>query len=124
MREFITSILIINILSFAGYHRVSAQADTKAAYRIENIATPEGLFAETGAIDFLPDGRLIACFLRGEVMIYNPQDKTWKLFAEGLHEPLGISVISNSEVLVIQRPELTRLKDTDGDGQADFVMKR
>jgi azurin len=89
------------------------------AYRVESIPTPEGLTSETGAIAFLPDGRLVACFLRGEVMVYTPQTKKWKLFAEGLQEPLGIMVVSNSEFLVMQRPELTRIKDTDGDGQAD-----
>src|SRR5690606_38138873 len=43
----------------------------------------------------------------------------WTLFTEGLQEPLGILIISDSEFLVMQRPELTRIKDTDGDGQAD-----
>lgn len=89
------------------------------AYTIEDIALPAGLSGETGGLGFLPDGRLVACFIRGEVMIYNPATREWKLFAEGLHEPLGIWVLSNSEFLVMQRPELTRIKDTDGDGQAD-----
>ena len=81
---------------------------------------PDGLTSETGAIEFLPDGRLVAGFLRGEIMIYNPSTKKWKLFAEGLQEPLGLLVISASEYLVMQRPELTRIKDTDGDGTADL----
>ncbi|GAA4465851.1 hypothetical protein GCM10023189_47090 [Nibrella saemangeumensis] len=88
-------------------------------YEVQTIPMPAGLTAETGAMAFLPDGRLIACFHRGEVMMYTPKTKTWKLFAEGLHDPLGILVISNRELLIMQRPELTRLKDTDGDGVAD-----
>jgi glucose/arabinose dehydrogenase len=52
-------------------------------------------------------------------MIYNPETKAWTLFAEGLHEPLGVLPVSESEILVMQKPELTRLKDTDGDGHAD-----
>ncbi|ACU02560.1 MULTISPECIES: PQQ-dependent sugar dehydrogenase [Pedobacter] len=95
----------------------------KEAYTVENIPMPEGLTSETGGIDFLPDGRLVACFIRGEVMIYNPKSRQWTLFAEGLHEPLGIMAVSNSEVLVMQRPELTRIKDTDGDGKADVYEK-
>lgn len=91
-----------------------------SSYEVESIPMPEGLKAETGAIGFLPDGRLVACFLRGEVMIYNPRTKNWSLFAEGLHEPLGVLAISNSEILVMQKPELTRIKDTDGDGHADL----
>lgn len=93
------------------------------SYKVETIKMPEGLTAENGAIDFLPDGRLIAGFTRGEIMTYQPRTKEWKLFAEGLHDPLGILAISNSEVLVMQRPELTRLKDTDGDGVADLYEK-
>lgn len=88
-------------------------------YEIQTIPLPTGLTAETGGLAFLPDGRLVACFHRGEVMTYNPKTKVWKLFAEGLHDPLGILVVSNQEILVMQRPELTRLKDTDGDGVAD-----
>ncbi len=96
---------------------------TAQSYRVETIPMPEGLTAETGAIECMPDGRLIACFTRGEVMIYSPRTRKWQLFAEGLHDPLGMLVISNREVLVMQRPELTRLKDTDGDGVADVYEK-
>lgn len=88
-------------------------------YEVETIPTPPGLVAETGGLSFLPDGRMAACFHRGEVMLYNPKTKTWKLFAEGLHDPLGVIAINNRELLVIQRPELTRLTDINGDGLAD-----
>lgn len=91
-----------------------------SSYTVESISMPEGLSAEVGAIEFLPDGTLVACFLRGEVMLYNPKTKKWKLFAEGLQEPLGILPRSRSEFIVMQRPELTRIKDLDGDGQADL----
>ncbi|MDA0195460.1 MAG: PQQ-dependent sugar dehydrogenase [Bacteroidetes bacterium] len=89
------------------------------SYYIETIQLPDGLEGETGAIEFLPDGRLVACFLRGEVMIYNPVSREWSVFATGLHEPLGLLIVSESEMLVMQRPELTRILDTDNDGQAD-----
>ncbi len=113
---------IIAILLFAGTISVSAQVKN-GSYTVETISMPEGLTSETGAIEFLPDGHLVACFTRGEVMTYNPVTKQWKLFAEGLHDPLGILVISNSELLIMQRPELTRVKDTNGDGQADLYEK-
>lgn len=102
---------------------LSARSTSAQSYKVETIEMPEGLTAEVGAIEFLPDGRLIASFTRGEVMTYHPRTKKWKLFAEGLHDPLGMLVISNSEVLVMQRPELTRVKDTDGDGVADLYEK-
>jgi glucose/arabinose dehydrogenase len=106
------------ILLFPATSRL--QPATDKAYVVETIKMPEGLTSETGAIDFLPDGRLIACFTRGEVMTYDLKTKRWKLFAEGFHDPLGMLVISNSEMLIMQRPELTRIKDTDGDGSADL----
>jgi glucose/arabinose dehydrogenase len=89
------------------------------AYKVEQIATPEGLLGQAGGIDFMPDGRLVACFMRGEVMTYDPKTKNWKLFANGLLLPLGIHAVSDSEVLVMQTPNLVRIKDTDGDGVAD-----
>lgn len=112
------ALLILAVLT-TGCRKKSAYPDVKAPYIVETIETPPGLHAETGGLAFFPDGRLVACFLRGEVMIYNPETKAWKLFAEGLHEPLGVLPVSESEILVMQKPELTRLKDTDGDGQAD-----
>ncbi len=97
-----------------------AQGKFKESYRVETIEMPKGLTCQTGGIDFLPDGRLVACFMRGEVMIYNLQTKEWKLFAEGLLLPLGILAVTNSEVLVMQLTSLMRIKDTDGDGKADL----
>ncbi|NGM64312.1 PQQ-dependent sugar dehydrogenase [Sphingobacterium sp. SGR-19] len=91
-----------------------------ASFQIDTIETPPGLTAEVAALDFLADGRLVAAFMRGEVMIYEPDTKEWRVFATGLHEPLGLKVINDREMLVMQLPELTRIKDTDGDGKADM----
>ena len=44
---------------------------------------------------------------------------TWRTFATGLHDPLGMLVREDGSVVVMQRPELTELVDVDGDGQAD-----
>ena len=113
--------LAFALISCSFFSQAIAQTNPgKGAYSVENIEMPKGLTDETGAVEFLPDGRLVACFTRGEVMTYHPQTKEWKLFAEGLHDPLGILVISNSELLIMQRPELTRVKDTDNDGVADL----
>lgn len=102
--------------------RAALAADNLAPseyYKVENIATPPGLAVETGGLAFAPDGRLAACFHRGEVYFYKPETKEWKLFAQGLQDPLGLVVPKNDEVIVMQRSELTRLRDTDGDGVAD-----
>lgn len=119
MRSVSISRAAVLVLFLASVFAVKGQE----AYTVETITMPEGLTSETGGIDFLPDGRLVACFIRGEVMIYDPATKNWAVFADGLHEPLGIMAVSNSELVVMQRPELTRIKDTDGDGRADVYEK-
>lgn len=88
-------------------------------YQIENIAAPPGVDPEIGGLDVLPDGRIAACFHHGQVALWNPQAHEWKIFAEGLHEPLGLLAERDGSLLVMQRAELTRLCDRNGDGVAD-----
>src|SRR5690606_11569224 len=71
-------------------------------------------------MDFMPDGRLVAAFHAGEVYVYDPDTRAWALFADGLHEPLGVLAEGDGRILVMQKPELTRISDTDGDGRADL----
>ena len=89
-------------------------------FEYEQIKTPQSLDSQVGGLAVTPSGKLAACFHRGEVMVYDFKTKVWKKFAEGLHEPLGIVALSDSKFVVMQRPELTVLEDTDGDGEADF----
>ncbi|MED5417059.1 MAG: hypothetical protein VYA27_00065, partial [Verrucomicrobiota bacterium] len=89
-------------------------------FRIDRVALPPGVDPQIGGIDTTPNGNLAMCFHRGEIFLYNPGADTWKRFAEGLHEPLGLLAESESSFLVMQRPELTRVADTDGDGVADL----
>src|SRR5258708_5534913 len=120
MKRFLPLLVLTACVAF-GAGRILGAADNSpsAYYTVENIATPPGLTAEVGGLAFAPDGRLVACFHRGEVYFYDPAKKEWKLFAQGLQDPLGIVAPKNDEVIVMQRSELTRLRDTDGDGVAD-----
>lgn len=94
-------------------------------YTITPIPTPAGAVVEGGAIVPLPDGRLAVCTRRGQIWFVenagSHPDKTanWKLFAEGLHEPLGLAW-RDGWLYVVQRPEVTRLRDEDGDDRADI----
>ena len=106
----------------------SAAAPTKAAvnetrvaqhYAIGKLPTPSGVDPQIGGLAVARDGRLAAAFHHGEVAFFDPKTNSWKIFAEGLHEPLGLLVEDDGSVLVMQRPELTRLRDTNGDGVAD-----
>jgi glucose/arabinose dehydrogenase len=88
-------------------------------YKIENIPTPEGVAGEVGAMTFMPDGRLAVAFPRHGVYLYEPDSGEWTRFAQGLDVPMGLHAVSEDELLVAQRPELTRLVDADGDGRAE-----
>ncbi len=90
-----------------------------AGYRVETIATPEGVAFGVGGLDFADDGRLYCSTREGEV--WTLDRGRWQRFAEGLHEPLGILVEPKTDrVFVVQRGELTELVDEDGDGDADL----
>ncbi|MEM1295629.1 MAG: hypothetical protein AAGH89_09715 [Verrucomicrobiota bacterium] len=97
----------------------ASSALAESAYKVQNIEIEKGLDPQVGGIDVLPDGRVFVCFHRGDVRLYDPKEDSWSIFAKGLHEPLGIVAESPSSVVVMQRPELTRIIDTDEDGIAD-----
>lgn len=84
---------------------------------------------EASGLAVLPDGRLAVAIRKGEVWILeNPttnsdeaNDYKWKLFASGLHEPLGLTW-HDGALYTAQRSEVTRLEDGDGDGVADEYL--
>ena len=115
-QSIIISILGVLVLTPSSY----AKFNWEDHYQIEDIPSPEGVDYQIGGLDHDKNGNLIACFHRGEVMIFNQKKKEWSLFASGLHEPLGIYVEEQGTVLVVQRTELTRLHDKDKDGIADI----
>jgi hypothetical protein len=88
-------------------------------FRVTDLKAPVGVDPQVGAILPLTDGRVAVAFHRGEIAVYDPQKASWSIFAEGLHEPLGLLEDADGSLLVMQRPELTRLRDLNGDGAAD-----
>lgn len=118
--RFNSALIFMGSLFFWGLSSCADQSTSGQAYLVEDITLPEGLTGEVAAIDVLPDGRVVAAFMRGEIMLYDPVAKSWHLFASGLHEPLGLMAINEHEILVMQLSELTRVKDTDGDSKADL----
>ncbi len=101
-------------------------ADESTYYTVETIPSPPGEVIEIGGMDMLPDGSLVLSTRRGRVWIVenpsadNPADATWHLFADGLAEGLGLKVV-DGEIYVIQRTELSRLRDVDGDRKVDHI---
>jgi len=106
----------------------TATANEAAHYKLVTIPQPIDCVLEVGGLAFRPDGKLLACTRRGEIwLIHNPLEEDsarirFTRFATGLHEALGMSVQDNNTVFVVQRPELTKVIDKDGDGIADEFL--
>ncbi|MBX2921278.1 MAG: hypothetical protein KF746_03725 [Chitinophagaceae bacterium] len=127
-----TKLLVLAIISVLPLRTVTAQSmDTTVHvqkeedfYNIQTIPIPEGILLEVGGMTFLPDDALAVSTRRGEVwIISNPYMRSgtrpaYRLFAQGMHEVLGINYI-RGDIYAVQRSELTRLRDLDGDGEAD-----
>ncbi|MEO9891745.1 c-type cytochrome [Aurantibacter sp.] len=81
---------------------------------------------KVGGLAFLPDGRLLYTTWDTEGGVYildgfqngDSTQITNKRIATGLHEPLGIEVVDGS-IYVLQKHELTKLIDHDGDEVID-----
>ena len=101
-----------------------ALGGTPPNYKVTQIPNPPSKFGtkQIDGLDFLPDGRMVVCLPSGEIFFYDPKTSGWQIFAEGLHNPLGVIAESNSSLVISQRPEVTRVSDTDGDGRADFYQ--
>lgn len=97
-------------------------------YKLISLPVPEDIILEVGGMATLPDGSLAVCTRRGEVWIVsNPAISgsarpTYRRFAQGLHEPLGLAY-KDGDLYVTQRSEITRLRDSDQDGRADSYDK-
>ena len=108
---------IVNILT----------ADSPTASRSKDWKPGAGIALEVSGMDWTADGKLAVAIRKGEVWLLDgvlgdDADKvTYHLFASGLHEPLGV-LRDGDSLLVTQRTEVTRLRDTDGDHVADEYL--
>jgi hypothetical protein len=108
-------------LFFLFFWIYSLFGETSPQYTVKNVPAPPTKFKnyQIDGLTFLPNGKLVVCLPSGEIFFRDLKTESWELFAEGLHNPLGVIALSNSELIVTQRPELTRVRDLDGDGKAD-----
>lgn len=84
---------------------------------------PYGSRMRTGAFDFFSDGRAAVSTWNGDVWLVSGIDDkldniTWQRFATGLFDPLGLRIVDDV-VYVHGRDGLTKLLDTNDDGEAD-----
>ena len=78
----------------------------------------------TSGVDFFDNGDAAVCTVHGDVWRVSGIDDDldevkWKRYATGLHQPLGLKVVDN-KVHVLERDQITRLHDLNGDNEADF----
>jgi glucose/arabinose dehydrogenase len=96
------------------------------AYTVTPYRPPEGLKLEVTGIAQLPDGRVALALRKGEVWLMerpdadpgDPQAVGYRRIASGLHEPIGL-LWHGGALHTVQRAELTRLRDRNGDGSID-----
>ena len=98
-------------------------------YVVDTLTAPDDnpwkSWLRFGGVDFFPDGKSAAiCTWSGDVWIVSGIDDglgklTWKRFATGLYQPLGLKIVDGLIYLTC-RDHITRLHDLNGDGEADF----
>ena len=87
---------------------------------------PDGFEPRVGGMDFSSDSTLVLSTWDADGSVYyiknylakDPNDIEVKRIATGLAEPLGVKVVDN-DIYVLQKHELTRLIDHDGDEVID-----
>ncbi len=96
-------------------------------YSREVIPTPKDVVLEAGGIAILPDKKVAVSSRRGDIWVCSGaydedlSKVTWKRYATGVHEPLGIFYRDGS-VYATTRSEIKKMTDLDGDGVADSYL--
>ena len=94
-------------------------------YQREEIPLPDGQIMEISSIALMPEDKIAVATRRGDVWICagaygdDLSKVSWQRFAHGLHEPLGM-YHQDGSLFLTQRPEFSRIEDSDGDGKADI----
>lgn len=118
VRAFVVALVLLPLA-------VQAQAPTEDDYYpITPFKIPEKLVLEAGALEMLPGNTLAVATRRGDVYLVKDaetvkgEEAQYTPFASGLHEVLGLAW-KDGWLYAVQRCEVSRLRDEDGDGRAD-----
>jgi cytochrome c2 len=104
-----------------------ALSTAKAAYVLDHVALPAAnpwnRAVRASDIQFLKDGTGVMITLDGDVWLVNGLHNAagpvrWRRFASGLHEPMTVA-IRDEEIFAFDRNGIWKLRDTNGDGEAD-----
>ncbi|HCU87587.1 MAG TPA: hypothetical protein DGP39_08660, partial [Verrucomicrobiales bacterium] len=115
--------LFVAALAFTVVAQAARPMIKPAGYQVDVVNIPKEITLGVGGMAFLDRVNMLICTREGEVWKFNTATGSWSKFADGLHESLGLWIDQKKgEVFVMQRPELTKLVDTDKDGQADLYQ--
>ncbi|MDZ7689964.1 MAG: hypothetical protein U5K69_02220 [Balneolaceae bacterium] len=115
--------VLIVLLTITGTVFAQSEPSEDDYFPIADVTSPEEYLLEIGGMTTLPNGNLAVATRRGDIFVVeNPSSSNpyFRKFATGLHEVLGLAY-KDGALYCSQRGELTRLQDTDNDGQADLV---
>lgn len=118
MHRTLSALALLTVAAFA------AAPTEEDYYRIVTLDAPKDLKLEVSGIAPLPDGRVALTIRKGEIWIVDgatSEQPKYSRFASGLHEPLGLAY-RDGAFYVVQRSEVTKIRDTDGDGRADEYL--
>ncbi len=97
------------------------------AYVVDHVGLPvENPWkraVRAGDVQFRKDGTAVVVTLDGDVWLgrglkLGSAEVTWRRFASGLHEPMTCA-LRDDEIFVFDRNGVWRLRDVNGDGEAD-----
>ncbi|MCB1066478.1 MAG: hypothetical protein KDN20_26620, partial [Verrucomicrobiae bacterium] len=92
-------------------------------YKITALTPPQAIQGQVATVDFTPEGNWMILGKSGVVYLKNRGKKDWKLWSgHGLEGATGLFAgYWPKSIYVVHATGITRLFDTDNDGQADFV---
>jgi glucose/arabinose dehydrogenase len=123
-RFVVLALLILAAPVFAQKKKPGAADAEEEYYKILRYEPPAGEVLEAGAIEILADGKVAVGTRRGEVWLIDnayatdPTQAKFSRYAHGMHEILGLAR-KGDWLYVTHRPDVSRIKDSNGDGKAD-----
>lgn len=119
-----TMLASVCLVGGMGSHPVQAVEMPAEYYEVQEVLLPVGVSPEIGGLAFNSKGELVVLTRRSGILIGKPHSDPalfeWRTFSEhSMHNPMGVLLESDDQMLIPQMAELTRVRDSDGDGQAD-----